>query len=164
MGDQTSCGHYERQGNSLVLTPKPTQRHMVVVGELFAQLRHQLPADLRAVIGVEAHLESISTRTLDLVVMPRNRLHPTDLANPADIRLVVNVISPYSVRTDTKYKPIEYADAGIEHFWLIDPEPPVTATIYRLIGPDYEESQRAEHTFTVTEPCSLTIDLDALLD
>jgi hypothetical protein len=46
---------------------------------------------------------------------------------------------------------------------LIDPKPPVTATVYRLVGGEYHESQRAEHVLEVDQPCSLRIDLDALL-
>jgi Uma2 family endonuclease len=57
---------------------------------------------------------------------------------------------------------MDYADAGIPHLWLIDPDRPVSATVLTLVDGEYEESQRAEHGFTVTEPFPLTIELDKL--
>jgi Uma2 family endonuclease len=77
--------------------------------------------------------------------------------------VAVEILSPGSVRTDTVVEPMEYADAGIPHFWLIDPAPPVTATVYRLIEGEYEESLRAEKVLQVEEPCPLRIELDELL-
>jgi Uma2 family endonuclease len=77
--------------------------------------------------------------------------------------LAVEIIFPGSIRTDTKFKPMEYADAGIQHLWLVDPRPPVTVIVHRLIGQHYEESQYAEHTLVTGEPCPLHIDLDALV-
>jgi hypothetical protein len=39
----------------------------------------------------------------------------------------------------------------------------VTATVYRLVGGEYQESQRAEHVLEVDQPCPLRVDLDALV-
>lgn len=75
----------------------------------------------------------------------------------------MEILSPGSVRTDTLVKPMEYADAGIPHLWLIDLEPPVTATVYRLVDGEYRESLRAEKVLEVADPCPLRIDLDELL-
>jgi len=85
------------------------------------------------------------------------------LTTASDLVLAVEVLSPSSVRTDTVTKPVDYADAGIPNYWVIDPNSPVTATVYHLVDGAYEESQRAAGQFTVSEPCALTIDLDALL-
>ncbi|MET9263429.1 hypothetical protein [Amycolatopsis sp. NPDC004079] len=35
-------------------------------------------------------------------------------------------------------KLFEYADAGIEHYWIVDLDPPVSMIAYRLIDGDYE--------------------------
>ncbi len=42
---------------------------------------------------------------------------------PADVGLVVEVVSPSSRRTDRFAKPGEYADAGIAVFWRLETEP-----------------------------------------
>lgn len=39
---------------------------------------------------------------------------------PDDVRLVVEVVSPSSKKTDRLIKPADYAAAGIEHFWRVE--------------------------------------------
>ena len=82
---------------------------------------------------------------------------------PREVSLVVEVLSDGSVRTDTIMKPVEYAEVGIPHYWIVDLRPPVTLTTYRLIGQDYENF--GEHTGTSTldlDGTSITLDLTAL--
>jgi hypothetical protein len=45
------------------------------------------------------------------------------LTRSSDVVVAVEVLPAGSIRTDSVIKPMEYADAGIPHFWLIDPEP-----------------------------------------
>lgn len=150
----------------LVVSPKPARLHMIVIAELYVQLRRQLPASLVAILEIDVHLEPLPdvVRCPDLVIAARDILGlPEHLTPSSEVRVAVEVLSPGSARTDTVVKLGEYADAGIEHYWLIDPRPPVTATIYRLVDGHYQESQRAQGVFEVSEPCSLRVDLDALL-
>lgn len=50
----------------------------------------------------------------------KDRLRNTHLDGPAD--LMVEIISPESVGRDRGEKYYEYAEAGIQEYWLIDPE------------------------------------------
>jgi len=155
---------YELQEGHIVASPRPAPPHMNVLGELYVQLREQLPATLRAMIEIDIDLEfdPPRVRVPDIVVINNPVKSDAPITKASDAVLAVEIISPSSIRTDTKIKPIEYADAGIPHLWLIDPNPPVTATVYRLVGQDYEESQYAEHTLVTAEPCPLRITLDSL--
>jgi Uma2 family endonuclease len=156
---------YELQEGLLVVSPRPAPAHMLAIGELYAQLRGQLPAGLLAIPEIDVQLEGVPTtvRVPDLVIVDMDAYDHTALARSSQVVVAVEVLSPGSVRTDTVVKLMEYADAGIPHFWLIDPEPPVTATVYRLVDGEYQESQRAENVLEVDQPCRLRIDLDALL-
>jgi Uma2 family endonuclease len=49
----------------------------------------------------------------------RDRITPTYIAGPAD--LVVEVISPESVRRDQRQKYDEYEAAGVPEYWIVDP-------------------------------------------
>ncbi|WP_318531875.1 Uma2 family endonuclease [Amycolatopsis eburnea] len=75
----------------------------------------------------------------------------------------VEVLSEGTRRTDQVTKFSEYAEAGIEHYWIVDLDSPVSLITYRLIDGDYENfgefSGVAELDFAGTP---LTIDLDAL--
>jgi Uma2 family endonuclease len=156
---------YELLDGRIVASPRPSLRHMVVVDELYAQLRPQLPDDLLAVTEIDLDLELTTpvVRIPDLVIVHAGVAHRLGLVKAEDVVLAVEVISPGSVRTDTKIKPVEYADAGIPHLWLVDPQPPITVTVHELANGNFEESQRAEGRLWVNRPLELRIDLDALL-
>ena len=52
--------------------------------------------------------------------------------------LAVEVVSPGSETTDRVVKPLQYAQAGIAHYWRIETEPQVVVVTYRLgAGPTY---------------------------
>ena len=71
-------------------------------------------------------------REPDLLYISRERAHlieKTYLDGPAD--LVIEIISPESVERDRKEKFVEYEQAGIKEYWLIDPDHE-TAEFYEL--------------------------------
>jgi Uma2 family endonuclease len=157
--------HYELQDGVIIMSPRPRLTHQVVSGELYHQIRPQLPAGLIAAqdIDIDIQLPTPTVRAPDLVVL-RSSAWQQPIVQASDVVLAVEIISPGSIRMDTKIKLLEYDEAGIPNYWVVDPRPPiVTATVYRLYDHGYEESERAEHSFTIDEPCPLTIDLDALL-
>jgi Uma2 family endonuclease len=155
---------YELQEGVIVVSPRPAYVHQVVSGELYLQVRPQLPRDLAIVqeLDVDLQLPTPRVRIPDLIILPKDVARRDGLKRASDILVAIEILSPGSVDLDTKVKPMEYADAGIPHAWLIDPRPPITATVFHLVDGEYQESQRAEHTLTVSAPCELTIDLDAL--
>jgi Uma2 family endonuclease len=61
----------------------------------------------------------------------RERLSEMRLDGPAD--LIVEVVSPESLRRDRVEKLSEYAEAGVPEYWLIDSRPsPAPPVLYRL--------------------------------
>ena len=70
----------------------------------------------------------------DLIVRPLRVLHPPDLvvATPGEItsdwrsmrrlKLCVEVISPSSARADRLVKRRAYQEAGVETYWVVDPD------------------------------------------
>jgi Uma2 family endonuclease len=156
---------YELLAGRIVASPRPALAHMVVVNRLYTQIDAQLPDGLLVVSEIDLDLELSPpvVRIPDLVIVDARVAGESGLVKASDVVLAVEVFSPSSLRSDTKVKPLEYAAAGIPNLWLIDPVRPVTVVSYRLVGGDYEESQRAVHTLRVSEPCALHIDLDLLL-
>jgi Uma2 family endonuclease len=156
---------WELVDGRIVASPRPNMPHMNVLHELGWAIRSQLPPTLRLFpeIDVDLGLSSPVVRIPDLVVVRTGGLRSRGLAKATDVVLAVEVISPGSKRTDRTVKLLQYAEAGIPHLWLVDPVRPVTATTYRLLDGEYEESQRAVYELRVDEPCPLRIDLDALL-
>ncbi|MGH3433672.1 MAG: Uma2 family endonuclease [Thermocrispum sp.] len=157
---------YELQEGAIVVSPRAAPLHNRVQTRLIAQLDAQVEAGLVLLgeIDVDLGLPYQVVRIPDLVVTRAAvALAEHGLTKASDVVLAVEIQSPSSVHTDGTIKLMEYADAGIPNYWLIDPEPPVTATVYYLVDGEYEESQRADGVFAVSDPCPLTVDLDALL-
>jgi hypothetical protein len=60
---------------------------------------------------------------------------------------------------------VEYANAGIPYYWVIDMDPPLSLAAYHLAGDfGYQEAPASTGTFRTIEPFPLEIDLTELLD
>ncbi|MGH3859928.1 Uma2 family endonuclease [Actinokineospora sp.] len=155
---------YELEEGRVIVSPRPARRHMLLIGDLHAQIRWQLPKSMLVFpeIDVDLHLSPPVVRIPDLCITQADVLDLPGFTPAAKVLVAIEILSPGSFHTDTVVKPMEYADAGIPYYWLIDPQPPVTATLYTLVGENYEESLRGEKTFDIDAPCPLRIDLDAL--
>ncbi|MFG1644308.1 hypothetical protein ACGFMK_28820 [Amycolatopsis sp. NPDC049252] len=58
---------------------------------------------------------------------------------------------------------VEYAEAGIDHYWIVDLDPPVSLVRYRLIDEDYEDfGEQSGHAELEFEGAPLKFDLNAL--
>ncbi|WP_199429010.1 Uma2 family endonuclease [Qaidamihabitans albus] len=153
---------YELVEGVLSVVPRPAPLHQRVMYRLTFQLNGQLPDELEAVQDTEIVVEAAHPATVRApdVVVTHTRVVE---ANPArldatDVVLAVEIISPGTKRTDQVTKFAEYAEAGIEHYWLIDLDSPLTVTAYQLIDGEYEIIADSEEPFTVTAPVELKID------
>ena len=71
-------------------------------------------------ITVEARFPP-TVRDPDLVVVNRSVVDRNRVrADPSDVVLVIEIVSPGSRRTDRVMKAYEYVNAGIEHYWIVD--------------------------------------------
>ena len=130
--------HAEWVDGEVIIFMPPSARHQILAFWLsrviatyadFFDLGMVLPApfEMRARPGGSAREPDI----LFVAWEHLDRLTPQRLIGPAD--LVVEVISPESVRRDQVEKRREYAAVGVTEYWLIDPRPSVTPlVIYRL--------------------------------
>ncbi|KDN16725.1 hypothetical protein DV20_40125 [Amycolatopsis rifamycinica] len=150
----------------LHVAPRPMLFHQRVVYRLTSLMDEQLPDDWTALNEVEMVLceAPLTVRVPDVLVAPDSLVE----ANPprldaGDVRLAVEVLSEGTRRTDQVTKFSEYAEAGIEHYWIVDLDSPVSMITYRLVDGDYENfgefSGVAELEFAGSP---ITIDLNAL--
>lgn len=165
---------WELQEGNLVMSPSPTPRHMVAAAELYAQLREQLPADLKAVPDVDLDVQLVpagqpgTARRPDLVIVRRAEFDRVDreggLLRATAALLVVEIVSPGSRRTDNLIKRSEYADAGIPYYWIIDVERPVSLVACHRAGAfGYQDAGEVTGIFETQEPFAVRVDLDALI-
>jgi Uma2 family endonuclease len=102
----------------------------------------------------DTELGSLSVRCPDLLFVPEKRaakLGDDDIITKADAELVVEIVSPGSVRIDREDKFAEYARAGIRHYWIIDPREQ-TAEAFVLTRGAYKRSVSANGSETFIAP------------
>lgn len=102
----------------LVVSPPPPLRHEFVVEQLKILLRGAAPA-LWRVLSPGVHLGA-TYRVPDVLVLRAGVDRSAGTAEPADVLLAVEVVSAGSTTNDRITKPVEYAAAGIPHFWRVD--------------------------------------------
>ena len=147
------------------MSPRPSARHQRLARLLMTALDAVLPDEWCAVYDVEVLIEGgrpPTVRAPDVVVLRTATADDRLRQNPSDMLAVVEVLSPGTRRTDRVAKLAEYAEAGIAHYAILDPEPPVGLTELRLVNDRYEVV--AEHHAACRADLGLVVlvDLDAL--
>lgn len=163
---EDNSARYELQEGILVVSPRSARQNQLAVVRLANQLDAQMPPEWECVVDFEMVVraeEPAILRVPDLVVTRVDG--PAARVPASEVLLAVEVISPGSRNVDLHLKSVEYADAGILHYWIVDLAPPVpTVTVYGTGAPGdgYAESQTASEELVVTEPFDLRVDIAAL--
>jgi Uma2 family endonuclease len=152
---------YEIVDGSLLVSPRSGVRHFRVSGMLRNVLATQAPDDL--FVGESGYLSvkgGASCFLPDVMVVRRAALEFDDEAfKPADVPLVVEVLSPSNRGNDLVLKRHYYAAGGIPHYWIVDPDKR-TLTVFTLDGDSYAERAVVGpgQVWESTEPFPLRID------
>ncbi|TLF74510.1 Uma2 family endonuclease [Nocardia cyriacigeorgica] len=158
---------YELVEGVLIVSPRPLALHQRAIWRLAGQLESQLPEKLGALPEVELIVDAKAPPTVripDLIVVPTTEIE----GNPArwdadDVLLAVEILSDGSRRTDRVTKFAEYAEIGIQCYWLIDIEPPVHLTAYELVDDHYElVADSTNHVTLDLSGTPVTVDLASL--
>ncbi|MEV6640994.1 Uma2 family endonuclease [Amycolatopsis sp. NPDC051371] len=150
----------------LVVAPRPMSFHQRAVTRLGYLLNEQLADEYCALSEVEmvVDVSPLTVRVPDVLVASAALVesNPARLS-AAEVPLVIEVLSEGTKRTDQVTKFSEYAEAGVEHYWIVELDSPVSMITYRLVDENYENfgefSGVAELEFA---GAPLVIDLTAL--
>ena len=157
----------EFEDGYIKVLPMPTRKHQLILAflyELFvAFVRPQGGIVLFAPLRVQ--LRSGKYREPDLLMLrdmndPRNQ---DAFWLGAD--LVVEIVSPDDPERDTKIKRVDYAEAGILEYWIVDPQEQ-TITVLQLEHDSYIQHGLFHRGSTVTSALlnGFTVAVDAVLD
>lgn len=132
---------FELTEGNLIVMPPGTWGHQRISARLLIWLDQRFGERVNITPGVKISSDDLNGRIPDLVVT-RGEAPPdaTVWMAAASVLLAVEIVSPGSERTDRWFKPLEYADAGIAHFWRVEPDE--TVLRFRLAGGVYEEVGR----------------------
>jgi len=130
----------ELSKGKLIMPPHPTLAHQEAVKRLFLRLHAFVEERKLGVVEIAplpVRLWPGKIREPDIFFISKeheDRLGERVCGVPD---LVMEVISPGTRRTDRHEKPYEYAKAGVQEFWLVDPERK-TIEVYALREGAYE--------------------------
>lgn len=156
-------GHrYELIGGSIVMSPPPLSAHQRAARRLFSLVNEACPdghevffAPIDLLIGDRDEVEP------DLVVVPSANAVRRGLTLP--VLLVVELISPGSVRIDRILKRDLYARAGIPHYWLVDTrDDHHHFEALELDGDAYRQMYQSDEHISVETPVAVDADLEDL--
>jgi Uma2 family endonuclease len=146
------------------MTPAPGPGHQIVALALAARLRDLLRGSpVRALAAPCDVVLGHNVVQPDVLVARKSDFSGKDL--PAPPLLVVEILSPSTRHLDRGRKRELYAEAGVPHYWIVDPDEPAITT-YELVDGDYRESAHAsgDENLEVHQPVHLRITPAELLD
>jgi Uma2 family endonuclease len=112
---------YELVDGSLLVMPPADIGHQRIINRLlFWLVAHGYDADTVLPTSGLRITERSGGRTPDLLVLRVPVPNSTVWVDPTDTLLVVEVVSPGSQSDDRLRKPVEYAGAGIRHYWRVE--------------------------------------------
>ena len=164
---------YELQDGQVIMSAKPIPDHQNAVGELYVQLRPQIPQNLKVLLDVDLDMELApptqpgTVRVPDLAVVTHEAFlrvrREGGFLRAAECVLAIEVHSTTTRRTDQVIKHGEYADAGIAHYWMVDLLGGPALTACHLGGPfGYVDEPPVTGTFTTQHPFPASLDLSTL--
>lgn len=166
-------------GEVVAMSPSPRWNHMAVAGNIYGIFRDYLRGKKCTPIqdGFDLYLDDGNQFVPDfMVVCDPGKIKGNGVFGAPD--LVVEVLSPSTMRNDKTHKKTAYARCGVREYWLVDPVSKFLE-IYRRDGADFvlhdiytvyadwelEQMSEAERAAVVTHfTCSLFEDLDISLE
>lgn len=115
-----------------IVSPAPGLRHQDAIGRLHILLHHAVPPGLKVILSpidwvLRRH--PLLVRQPDLAVIDPAREPGPRLTVPPV--LAVEVLSPTSRERDLISKRAQYAEAGLDWYWLVDLDVPEVAVLRR---------------------------------
>ena len=166
-------------GNVVAMSPRPSFNHNRVASNIFRIFDNHLYGKKCTPIadGMDLYLDDDNQFVPDfMIVCDPDKIKPNGVHGAPD--LVVEVLSPSTMRDDKTRKKDAYARCGVREYWLVDPVSK-SLEVYRTDGAefvlhdiyamhaDWELAQMSEEerAAVVTHfQCSLFDDLDISLD
>jgi Uma2 family endonuclease len=153
---------YELVDGELLVSPSPSVRHQRIVARLFLRLvayvdrfrlGEVLPGPVATRLGPESYFEP------DLVVIPAmNGKRAPSATSVTQLLLVVEVLSPGSIRHDRITKRKYFQRHGVPEYWIVDGG----AEAFEVWRPDeprpaIQDEQLTWHPADATEPFGLDV-------
>lgn len=155
---------YELVDGVLLVSPAPSNRHQIVVGELYVLLRSVCPPDARVMLAPTDY-QPTDRRSLQPDLMMVRRADVGERPVSAPLLLAVEVLSPSTRSVDLLLKYGVYAESGVAAYWVVDPAAP-SVHAWALVDGRYVDvgSARGAEALDLDAPVPVRIVPADLLD
>lgn len=158
---------FEFTDGNVELLPMPTNSHQVIVALLYELLLLFVrPRQGKVLFApLRLRIRHRKFREPDLLLLLDERDPRKQEAYWLGADLVVEVVSPDDPERDTKLKRLDYAEAGIPEYWIVNPLDE-TCTVLTLVEGSYTERaifRRGEQAVSTTLS-GFTVSVDAIFD
>ena len=146
---------HELIDGQFVMTPAPGSDHQTMSLRLAALIDQAVRGThLKALAAPYDVVLGPHVVEPDVFVAPKSDFTAKDL--PVPPLLVIEVLSPSTSHLDRGRKREIYAEAGVAHYWIVDPDGPAI-TIYELIDGAYTETAHAsgDQTLSIERPIAV---------
>ena len=109
-------------GKIVMMSPRPFVKHTIIASNIFAIFHRFLRGKPCVAFGdgVDVHLDEKNTFIPDvMIVCNQGIIHEDAIYGAPD--LVVEVLSPSTMRRDRTVKMKKYAAAGVREYWIVTP-------------------------------------------
>jgi Uma2 family endonuclease len=132
---------YEIIDGILELKPSPTTTHQLISQQLYDLLKDSCRNDYIILYSpIDVILSERETRQPDLLMVHRSRkaiVEVQAIVGPPD--LVVEILSPWSIKRDRTMKLQSYAKFGVSEYWIVDPlNMTIEQYVLKKLGDPYE--------------------------
>lgn len=124
-------------GKVVAMSPRPSFNHNRVASNIFRIFDNHLYGKKCTPIadGMDLYLDDDNQFVPDfMVVCDPDKIKPNGVHGAPD--LVVEVLSPGTMRNDRTYKKDVYARCGVQEYWLVSPNEK-SVEVYRLDGGEF---------------------------
>jgi Uma2 family endonuclease len=162
-GEPDFFKHVELIDGALVFMSPQKRFHDRMLFGLRVALNAQCPENVAIVNEMDVKLGHRMRPRPDVLVIDAQAATDDDRTfyTPAEVHLVIEVVSPESEDRDRKTKPSRYAEAGITHFWRVennDGSPVVY--VYELDPATHVYGLTGIHHKRLTVPVPFPIDIE----
>lgn len=153
---------HELIDGAFFMTPSPGVDHQRMAFRLAVQLAQAAPPELEVLMAPLDVVLGEDVVEPDIVMADRSQYSRRGLVGPPV--LAVEVRSPSTAHIDAGRKREIYQAAGVEHYWLADPEA-ASLTLLRLLSGRYHEEAVVTGTATIeiSEPVRVRLHPAALV-
>jgi Uma2 family endonuclease len=155
--------HTELIRGVLVMSPQTTW-HLRAVDMLAGPLEEQCPGQLTVLRSMAIRRSPRTAPEPDISIVRASAVDAdTEVCDPEDVCLAVEVVSAESAERDREDKPALYAAMGIPAFWLVERDRGNALIVHehRLIGGGYHRMRTAAGRFATDTPFPVDIPLGA---